>query len=332
MATINDVCKLAGVSKTTVSRVINNSEDVREQTRNKVLTAIKTLGYQPNTLAQAFASNTSNSIGLALPHFDSNYFGCIMRESAQIAQKSHKKLFVMDTHNHMEGEIEAVQTLAKQRCDVIILYSRHLSEPQLIQLQGQIQPKIIVLNRTLLTNHLFSFDFSQEQLGSSAVEHLLQLGHKNIACITTPLEHETGKRRLKAYKNALIQADIEIDEALIKDGHSTLEGGYNAINEIFKSNILFTAVYCCNDVMAFGVMRSLYERNIKIPQQISIVGIDNDPASAFATPSLTSVTIPIERLTLDALDLALKLLNKENIEPRHFEYQGEIMIRESTAL
>lgn len=331
MATINDVCKLAGVSKTTVSRVINNSQDVSPETLKKVLHAIKMLDYQPNALAQAFASNISNSIGLALPHFDSNYFGCIMREAAKKVQHESKKLLVMDTYDHIDGEMEAVLTLAKQRCDVIVLYSRYLSEAQLIDLQNQIQPRIIVLNRTLLTGHLFSFGFSQEYLGRLAVDHLISLGHRKILCITTPLKHETGQKRLSAYKQAMQDAGVEVDEKFIIEGHSTIEGGYEAILKILDDQgQSFSAVYAGNDSMAFGALRAFYEKGINVPNDVSIVGIDNDHVSAFSAPSLTSVSVPIDKLTIDAFDLALRLMKPNNDFPAHFEYRGELKVRESS--
>ncbi|HIH0922950.1 TPA: LacI family DNA-binding transcriptional regulator, partial [Vibrio cholerae] len=126
MATINDVCKLAGVSKATVSRVLNETGQVKAQTREAVLAAMQQLGYQPNSLAQALATNTTNSIGLVLPHFESSYFGSILFEAEQGAQKAGKKLLVMNSKNSEQGEKEAVATLAAQRCDAILLYSRHL--------------------------------------------------------------------------------------------------------------------------------------------------------------------------------------------------------------
>lgn len=331
MATIDDVRKLAGVSKTTVSRVINHSPDVKPVTRDKVLSAIKTLNYKPNALAQAFASNISNSIGLALPHFDSNYFGTILKISAQKAQQENKKLFVMDTHNHVDGEIEAVRTLSNQRCDIIILYSRHLSEAKLIELQSQIEPKIIVLDRSLLTNALFSFDFDQEQLGHQAINHLVELGHTQIACITTQLENETGKKRLSAYKNKLKQQQIPVNPKLIIEGNSSIESGYNAVFRLIESKEKFTAIYACNDLMAYGAMRALYEHNLTIPTDISITGIDDDWTSAYNTPSLTSVSVPIESLITDVLDLAFRLIKSSNETPKHYGYTGKLIVRESTA-
>lgn len=330
MATINDVCKAAGVSKATVSRVINGSDLVKEKTREAVLAAMDTLGYQPNVLAQALATNSSNAIGVILPHFDSNYFGSILRKAAQEMKKANKQMFVMDSHNGIEGEIDAIQSLHKHRCDVIIIYSRHLSEQQLVELQEQIKTPIIVLNRSFENKSLYSFGFDQEQLARIAVEHLIELGHKKIACLTNPIEGQTGRRRLKAYREALAKHNIPYDDSLVYDGFSILEGGYKAAQQLLDNKADFTAILACNDDMALGAIRALYERGVSVPQDISVVGIDDEPASRYSIPALSTVSLPIEKLTHDAMQLASFLLNKSKYQPENYDYFGTLMARESS--
>ncbi len=330
MATINDVCKAAGVSKATVSRVINGSESVKEKTRETVLAAMKSLGYQPNVLAQALATNSSNSIGVILPHFDSNYFGSILRKSAQEMKKANKQLFVMDSHNTQEGELEAIQSLYKHRCDAIIIYSRHLSQEELIELQTQIKIPLIILNRSLDTERLYSFGFDQEQLVRIAIEHLTDLGHQKIACITNPLEGQTGQRRLEAYKTTLANHRIPYDESLIYDGLSSLEGGYNAALKLLESKAEFTAILACNDDMALGAVRALHEQGVSVPGDVSVIGIDDEPASRYSIPSLSTVALPIEKLTHDALQLAACLMGRSESQSGNYHYIGQLVPREST--
>ncbi|SHG08259.1 LacI family DNA-binding transcriptional regulator [Vibrio gazogenes] len=330
MATIIDVCKAAGVSKATVSRVINGSPQVKEKTRIRVLDAMKSLGFQPNVLAQALATNTSNTIGLILPHFDSYYFGSILKQTAQTLQKSQKKLFVMESHNSEAGEIEALNTLALQRCDAIMIYSRYLSETQLVHYQEQTQRPLVVLNRSLSTQQLVSFSFDQYQLGSLAVEHLLQLGHRNIVCLTTPLNNQTGQLRLQAYRDHLAQHNIPVNEALIIEGKSTHIWGYSAVMQLLDQGQTFSAIFSCNDDMALGAIRALHERGLSVPQDISVMGIDNEPAAFYSIPSLSTVSLPIEQLTIDATNLAINMANKITSTPQHFEYFGALERREST--
>ncbi|ENM5905394.1 LacI family DNA-binding transcriptional regulator [Vibrio mimicus] len=330
MATINDVCKLAGVSKATVSRVLNETGQVKAQTREAVLAAMQQLGYQPNSLAQALATNTTNSIGLVLPHFESSYFGTILFEAEQGAQKAGKKLLVVNSKNSEQGEKEAVAMLAAQRCDAILLYSRHLSEAQLLEVQQQYQPPLVILNRRLSHPQLHSFGLDQTQIAELAMQHLLNLGHRHIACITSPLDSETGKIRHLVYQQSLHEQWIKLDLSWTVEGDNTLLGGYQAMQQLLKRGISMTAVFACNDDMALGAMRAMHEQGISVPKQISLMGIDNEPAAAFAIPSLSSVSLPIGDLTQQAVALAVQIANKQPQSAQHRLYQGELIVREST--
>ena len=128
MATITDVCKLAGVSKATVSRVINGTGQVKESTRKVVFEAMQSLQYRPNSLAQALANKKSNSIGLVLSTFDGNYFGSLLREATNVAHEAGMQLIVTDGRNDTKWEMEAINSLVDRYCDVIILYSRSLTQ------------------------------------------------------------------------------------------------------------------------------------------------------------------------------------------------------------
>ncbi|PJC87175.1 LacI family transcriptional regulator [Vibrio sp. HA2012] len=330
MATINDVCKATGVSKATVSRVINGSEHVKEQTRQLVLAAMDSLGYQPNAFARALATSSYNTFGLILPHFESHYFGSMLTQAAQDMQKADKKLFVMDSHNSVEGEIDAIRSLKAHYCDAIIIYSRHLSEQQLSDIQKDIKTQLIILNRSLSDDNLFSFGFDQHQVAHLATDYLLDLGHRKIACITTSLSSDTGRQRLAAYKTSLESRSVAIDDALIYEGESTLQSGYDATMALLDSGISFSAIFSCTDSMAMGAVRALHDRGVKVPEEVSVIGIDGEPAGAYAVPRLSTVKLPIVELTRDAILIALAMNKKQGIEQKHYQYQGILLAKEST--
>lgn len=148
MITMLDVSRQAGVSKATVSRVLNNTGQVKESTRIAVFKAVEELGYRPNLLAQALANQTSNTIGLVISNFDGPYFGRLLRQAAQLIEASGKHMIVTDGHDTPEGELEAVRLLIDRRCDAIILYTRFMEEPALMQLISQ-HPALMVINRNL---------------------------------------------------------------------------------------------------------------------------------------------------------------------------------------
>lgn len=330
MATIKDVCKAAGVSKATVSRVINGSEYVKEQTRQSVLAAMKSLGYQPNAFARALATNSYNTFGLILPHFESHYFSSILTEAALDMQKADKKLFVMNSSNSAAGEEDAVRSLNAHNCDAILIYSRHLSEQQLSSIQQEIKTQLIVINRALEDEKLFSFGFDQDQVARLATNYLLEIGHKQIACITTPMSSSTGQKRLSAYKETLTEHGIAITDALIIEGESTLKSGYDAAIKLIDSGVRFTAIFSCTDSMAIGAIRALHDRGIQVPEHISVIGIDGDPTADFIVPRISTVALPILELTRDAVTTALTLNKEQTSGKKHFQYQGSLQVKEST--
>ncbi|CAM2772548.1 LacI family DNA-binding transcriptional regulator [Vibrio mytili] len=330
MATIKDVCKAAGVSKATVSRVLNGSEFVKEQTRQSVLEAMKSLGYQPNAFARALATNSYNTFGLILPHFESHYFGSMLTEAAHDMQKANKKLFVLNSSDDAAGEEDAVRSLNAHHCDAILIYSRHLSEQQLSDLQKEIRTQLIVINRSLDDDKLFSFGFDQEQVAQVATNYLLELGHKQIACITTSLSSSTGQKRLSAYKQTLQEHGINVNESLIFEGQSTPQSGYEATISLLDSGAPFTAIFSSTDSMAIGAIRALHDRGLTVPDDVSVIGIDGDPTASYIVPRLSTVVLPILELTRDAVNAALTLEKEQDKGEKHFQYQGALQVKEST--
>lgn len=331
MATISDICKTTGFSKATVSRVINGNPSVKPKTRDIVLKAMESMGYHPNPVAQSLATRKSNTIGLILPHFYSYYFGSIMQTIAQSAQDSNKKLLVMDSHNTRDGELEALRSLVSQKCTAIIIYSRHLTETELVELKEKNNVPLIILNRLFTDSHLSSFGFSQFQLAYLATEHLVNLGHKEIACITNPLDSQTGKSRFDAYKQCLENHNIVFSEQKIVEGNNEMDSGYQCAKTLLERNISFSALFCCTDDMALGAIRALHEAGISVPNDVSVVGIDNEPNSSYSVPSISTVALPIKELTNDAVKLAIAFTEDSDSDSiLHKEYLGTLIERESS--
>ncbi|MDD2841061.1 MAG: LacI family DNA-binding transcriptional regulator, partial [Tolumonas sp.] len=171
MATITDVCRLAGVSKATVSRVLNNTGQVKESTREQVYKAIQELNYRPNGLAQALATQRSNTIGLILSDFNGNFFGDLLKQAAQSVEEAGKHLIVTDGHDNPEREIAAVNMLIDRCCDAIVLYSRFLPEETLMQLIDESPVPLIVMNRQLPKAPDRCIVFAQQEAAHAAVTH-----------------------------------------------------------------------------------------------------------------------------------------------------------------
>ena len=331
MPTINDVSKLAGVSKATVSRVINNKGKIKDSTRKIVFEAMKTLNYKPDSLAQALATKTSNSIGLITSIFDGNYFGVLLKESAKLADQAGKQLIVTDGHNDPQREMEAIDSLVARRCDVILLYSRTLTQQDFKDIKARTNVPIVVMNRKVNDGTYHSVWFDHFHASTLAVTHLLKLGHTSIACISASVSSISVKLRYKAFQECLTQQKIVINKELVATGDYTIEGGYHACKQILAQKHPFTALYAFNDDMAIGAIRALHEVGIKVPEQVSVIGIDNEPFGSFITPPLTTIELPIKEITNTAMKIALDLANNVEISVTKTTFQGKVVTRESTA-
>jgi len=331
MATINDVCKLAGVSKATVSRVMNGTGQVKESTAKIVLQAMAQLNFKPNRLAQALANNGANSIGLILSDFSGDYFGTILKRAAKGAEVAGKQLSVTDGHDDHLREIEAIDSLVEHCCDAIVLYSRSLSQQDLSDIKARIDIPFVIINRQLDDKSIHAVYFDQESIARLAVNQLLDFNHTEIACITSPLDACTGQLRLKAFKDALIARNLVPNEALIVEGKHSMESGYQACQKILATGLSFTALFASNDEMAIGAMKALTEAGKRIPDDISIIAIDNSPLAQFVMPTLSSVELPVKELTDTAIKIALDLAAGKKVKQSIPGFQGKVVLRDSTA-
>lgn len=330
MATIIDVCRVAGVSKATVSRVLNNTGQVKESTRQVVLQAMHDLGYRPNALAQALANQRSDTIGLIVSDFEGVYFGTLLRQATRSADGSGKQLIVTDGHDDPQRELDAVNMLVDRRCDAIVLYSRYMPDEQLLQLIRELPVPLIAMNRYLPQAPDRSIVFEQRGAARLAVEYLLNLGHRRIACITARMETATGYERLQGYQDALLAHAVEMDQTLITQGTNLIPSGYEACKELLQRGKPFTALVCFTDMMAEGAYRALAEKGLKIPDDVSVFGFDNDPATAYMIPALSTVNIPIADMTRKTIEQAVRLAAGEAVAPIA-PFTGQLILRESVA-
>lgn len=330
MATINDVCKLAGVSKATVSRVMNGKGPVKEETKKLIFDAMETLNYKPSLVAQALATNSSNSIGLIVSFFDGYYFGILLKEATRIAEESGKQLIVTDGHNQLETEIEAINSLVARKCDAILIYSRTMTADDYCDIQKKLPIPLVVINRTLPDGLGHAVAFDQYDASQMAIEHLIELGHKKIAMITLNMGSSTGQIRLKGAKETLEKHGITYDDNLTIIKNGKLEDGYQACKELLKRSSDITAIFCFNDHLALGAIKALKEMNIRVPEDISIVGIDNDEISAFLSPALTTINVPIQEITQLAMNKALQLISDKEVKPTTEILKGNLIVRDSS--
>ena len=329
MATISDVCKMAGVSKATVSRVINGTGQVKSSTREHVEAVMKELNYKPNSLAQALANSSGNSIGLVLSDFDGNYFGSLLKQASLSADKMGKKLLIADGKNQADLELEAIQSLVDKKCDVIVLYSRRLTSEQLIELNNSIDIPIVHVGRQLPNQAGYSIAFDQEKAIADALEHLLTSGHRQIAYFGPDAMSNTTRLRLSTFKSVTAaKSHLGLTTDIFCCNFS-LESGYQIANDVLDSHFAFSAIVAASDDIAIGILRACREKGINVPEQLSIVSIDNEKMSEFVTPKLTTVNIPISHITEKAMLVAQEYTQGKTPDSSEL-ISGQLIIREST--
>lgn len=328
MATMLDVSLRAGVSKATVSRVLNGTGQVKESTRQQVFKAMEELGYRPNFLARSLANRTSNSIGLVVSTFDGFYFGRLLQQASRQTESYGKQLIVTDGHDIPELETRAVQMLADRQCDAIVLYTRFMSEKTIMALIDAIKTPLVVINRDVSLARDRCVFFEQQDAAFQAVDYLISQGHRDIACITMPIHTPTGKARLEGYRRALEKHDIHWDPAKIKYGNAEMPLGYELCKELLANKVRFSALFACNDDMALGASKALYQAGLRIPQDVSLFGFDDAPSAQWLEPGLSSVYLPIDNMITTAIDQAIKLVDGQPIEAIP-PFIGTLVLRDS---
>lgn len=331
MATIREVSKYAQVSVATVSRVVNGNKWVAEATRQRVLDAMQALGYQPNSFARSLATNKSETIGMVVGDLGGPFFGEMMQYAERVIRDAGKHLIVTSGHSSLEEERDAIQFLLKRRCDALILHLDLMPDEEILELVDSETSPMILVNRLVpeLADQCVCLD--NEAGGYLAARHLIDLGHRRIACITGPLYKSDARDRLAGYRRALEGAGLDYDDRLVVQGDFLEPGGEVALDRLLRRDEPFTGLVVGNDLMAIGVINSLKERGLRIPEDCSLVGYDDVLMAGYLDPALTTVRVPVAEFGTAAGRLALKLGEGIDGEVRN-RFQPELVERATTAV
>lgn len=336
MATIKDVSRLANVSISTVSRVINKSANVAPEKEKAVLAAMSELNFQPNSFAQALVNKRSNCIGVLVGDLCGGpFFAQMMRGIENEILPANKYVIVMSGNHNHDREKNSIEALLLRRCDALIIHSKALSDDEIIDIVTA-NPNIpmVFANRYIptLEDRCVYVDIRQGM--ETAVSCLVNNGHKRIAYIASDeTNFPDAQTRLDGYKDALAKANIAYDENLVSVAFPSENGGYQAIEALLMRDEGFTGFVAYNDAMAIGAISALMENNIAVPSQISAVGFDDNPITSFIKPKLTTVRYPIEEVGQRAAKLALSLLEDkvDNVDTESLCFEPNLIERASVA-
>lgn len=329
MATIKDVAKRAHVSVATVSRVLNGSAKVSEQTRKAVLAAQQELSFYLNANAKALAQQDSHIIGATVPDMADPYFGTMIRACERAAQPLGCTLMAIQGFHDAKREEQAIVSLISHQCRGLIIHALSMKEEVLADYMERI-PYLVVINRTIKGFEGRCINIDNVKGEYLAVKELIAQGHRKIAYIGSSHKIPDSAERLQGYKRALQEAGIKFDPNLMVAYEPYLEGGTQAALDLLKRKVKFTAVACYNDFMAAGAMSVLSEAGFKIPDDISVAGFDDLFLASCLIPKLTTVHHPVEEMARGAVLLSSALYAHEEPEPLP-EFEVSLVKRKSVS-
>jgi LacI family transcriptional regulator len=330
MVSIKDVAKLADVSVSTVSRVINNKDLVSEITKNRVLEAIKKLDYKPNLLAKGLRVKSGNIIGLLVPEIIIHAFIYIINYALEAVVKEGFVLILGCTHDNPDIEEKFIEDLIRRNVNGII-FSRVSDESRILRIINRTSVPIVVIDRTFKNEKVPHVVLDNYKAGVLAAEHFLELGHRNIACVTGPLNIGLCRERLNGFKDTLKKEGIELKKEMIYEGDFKFSSGIEAARYFLNIGGKITAIWAQNDLMALGTQRELLKNNIRIPEDLSIMGMDNVGIVEMVKPALSTISQPFREMCERAVDLIICQRNKKEIKDRLIVLEPVLVVRESTS-
>lgn len=328
--TLEEIAKLAGVSRSTVSRVVNDNERVREETRKKVQAVIDELNFQPNIAARSLAAGRTGIIGLVIPAgvsalFKDPYFPQLIQGiTAACNQKEYSMMLWVDEPTYHMRTIR--QVLYSGLLDGVIISSMLIDDPIIKSLYQRKMPFVLIgRHPDLDVNYL---DVDNHSGGYKATSYLIESGYERIATITGPKNMIAGYDRFRGYCDALDKHGIKLDQALIAEGDFTEKSGYECMKKLLPLSP--DAVFAANDSMAMGALRTLHQANMSVPEDIAIIGFDDSPIAPHSDPPLTTMRQSPYEMGFKAVNLLLDVINHPNQETKHIVLESELIIRGSS--
>lgn len=325
--TIKDIARKANVSKSTVSRVINDTTPVKKEKRQAVLDAMKELNFKPNVFARSLAGGKSMTIGILTGDIGSPFYDSITKGIIESLNPTNYTAIIADGQWQESLERNAISTLMERQVDGIITIGGLLDIEAINELDDDI-PLVMVGRKEVGWEDRCVF-IDNKAAAKIATKHLIDSGHKQIAHIMGDSVHPDAIDRYNGYKEAMKEAGLEASEDLFSQGDFTATSGQAAMEALLEKGVAMTAVFAANDQMALGARLALYHRGLSVPEDVSIIGFDNQPNAEFAIPPLTTIAQPGFQMGQKATTLLFDLINKERPITRSFSC--ELITRESVS-
>lgn len=328
MATIKDVAKRAGVSISTVSYVLNNTGKISEETRERVLKAIKELNYTPNSFAKKLKKQTYDLVALIVHEINGPFYDALVRGIQDVLHTAGYNLLIYCTLETRRGDVE--KFLNTGVVNGFIVLTNAVRNEEILGWAERF--KIVTLDRILRDQRVKSVTINNEKGAHEVVNFLFERGHRHIGFIKGPRDSLDAKERFKGFTDAMKHLGLEVKADEVLEGNFTVESGYDAMIKFLSSRRkkdLPTAFFAANDEMAIGAMNALKEVGLSIPQDVSLVGFDDIELASYVQPKLTTVRRPMYQLGSFAAHMLLNLLQERDVEISNVVLDVNLVIRDS---
>ncbi|HCG7051556.1 TPA: substrate-binding domain-containing protein [Vibrio parahaemolyticus] len=333
MATMKDIAKLAGVSTSTVSHVINKTRFVSEEISERVNNAAKELNYYaPSALARSLKVNRTKTIGMLVTTSTNPFFGEVVKGVERSCYHKGYSLILCNTEGDNGRMRQSINTLLQKRVDGLILMCSSLEGERIDVFERYPDIPVVVMDWGPM---LFTSDKIQDNSlrgGYLAAKYLIDCGHTEIGCITGPLIKHQAQMRYEGYKRAMNEAGLEFNANWIIESDFECEGGYQAFKKMAERGKLPSSIFVSNDMMAMGVINAANELDIKVPDDLSIIGYDDIHIAKFMSPSLTTIHQPKYRLGQAAVETLVRRLDDKSNEAQVVQLEPTLVVRNSVKL
>lgn len=328
--TIHDISKILGIDSSTVSRALNDSPRVSKKTKEIILNKAKELGYQRNTLASNLRTNKTQTIAIVIPRISRYFFATVIAGIEETAQNQGYNVIICQTLDSLEKEKKIIDTLIANRVDgILISISMETLSYEHLESYRNLGKPIVFFDRPCYLKNCINVTIDNYQASFIATEHLILKGCKYIAHFSGKQEIELYKERKKGYLDALKKHHLAIDDNLIFESNLSEEDGVASAKKMLKIKNI-DGLYSSNDTAAISAIQFLKSKNIKIPQDIAVVGFNNDPISAVIEPSLTTINQPGFEIGKQASNELLSQIKNEQSRSSSITLSSELVIRDSS--
>ncbi|BCN25956.1 substrate-binding domain-containing protein [Vibrio alfacsensis] len=330
MATMKDIAKLAGVSTSTVSHVINKTRFVSEEISERVNNAARELNYYaPSALARSLKVNRTKTFGMLVTTSTNPFFGEVVKGVERCCYQKGYSLILCNTEGDNERMRDSINTLLQKRVDGLILMCSSLEGERIEVFERYPDIPVVVMDWGPM---LFASDKIQDNSlrgGYLAAKYLIDCGHKEVGCITGPLIKHQAQMRYEGYKRAVVEAGLSFNANWIVESNFECEGGYQAFKKMVERGPLPSSIFVSNDMMAMGVLNAANELGIEVPERLSIIGYDDIHIAKYMSPSLTTIHQPKHSLGQAAVETLLRKLNEKTQETQVVQLEPTLVERKS---